>query len=181
MTTPGSPRVFYRFRKIHATIVVKTHMVFVLDDAKLQRFDELFIRPEWLQPPHPVGYDPKLSANPFVAFEQIPPRSRYQFLLDNANYVMKTFIHGPVCKGQIALNVLDDHFWVMFMDPDHDDERRLSGFSEAARRQAAPAHREGQRLRHLRRADRRVPQSRGGVLQGSAGLLHVAQLRRPRL
>lgn len=117
---PGSSRVFYRFRKIHSTIVVKTHMVFALDDAKLRRFDELFIQPEWLQPPHPVGYDPILSANPFMAFEQIPPRSRYQFLLDNANYVMMSFIHGPVCKGQIALNVLEDHFWVMFMDPDHD-------------------------------------------------------------
>jgi hypothetical protein len=117
---PGAPRVYYRFRKIHSTIVAKTHLVFVLDDAKAQRFEELFIRPEWLQPPHAVGYGAKLGANPFVAFEQIPPRSRYQFLLDNADYVLKTFIHGPVCKGQIALNVLDDHFWVMFMDPDHD-------------------------------------------------------------
>ena len=117
---PGASRVFYRFRKIHASIVEKTHMVFVLDDAKLHRFDELFIQPAWLQPPHPVGYDPILSANPFVAFEQIPPISRYRFLLDNAHYVMKTFIHGPVCKGQIALNVLDDHFWVMFLDPEHD-------------------------------------------------------------
>jgi hypothetical protein len=98
------------------------------DDAQLRRFDELFIRPEWLQPPHLVGYDPKLSANPFAAFEQIPPRSRYQFLLDNANYVIMTFIHGPVCKGQIALNVIDDHFWIMFLDPDHDLSVRFPGF-----------------------------------------------------
>ncbi|MBI5014672.1 MAG: fatty acid cis/trans isomerase [Deltaproteobacteria bacterium] len=117
---PGSNRVFYRFRKIHSTIVAKTHMVFDLGDAKLRRFNELFIQPEWLHPPHVEGYDPILSANPFLAFEQIPPRSRYRFLLDNANYIIKTFIHGPVCKGQIALNVLDDHFWVLFMDPDHD-------------------------------------------------------------
>ena len=117
---PGVPRVYYRFRKIHSTIVHKTHMVFVLDDAKLHRVEELFIQPEWLQFPHAVGYDTKLSANPFVAFEQIPLRSRYQFLLDNAHYIIMTFIHGPVCKGQIALNVLNDHFWVMFLDPDHD-------------------------------------------------------------
>ena len=117
---PGVEPVFYRFRKIHSTIVYKTHMVFDLDDAQLQRFEELFIQPEWLQTPHQVGYDPKLSANPFVAFEQIPPRSRYQFLLDNALYSIMTFIRGPVCKGQIALNVIDDHFWVMFLDPDHD-------------------------------------------------------------
>ena len=84
---PGVERVYYRFRKIHSTIVHKTHMVFDLDDAQLQRFKELFIQPEWLQPPHRIGYDPKVSANPFVAFEQIPPRSRYQFLLDNSLYM----------------------------------------------------------------------------------------------
>jgi hypothetical protein len=125
---PGTRQVFYRFRKIHSTIVNKTHMVFDLDDVKLQRFQELFIQPEWLQPPHMVGYDPKLSANPFVAFEQIPPRSRYQFLLDNSQYMIMTFIHGPVCKGQIALNVIDDQFWVMFQDPDHDLSVAYPGF-----------------------------------------------------
>ncbi|MEN6318197.1 MAG: fatty acid cis/trans isomerase [Syntrophaceae bacterium] len=117
---PGVERVYYRFRKIYSTIVHKTHMVFELDAGKLHRFKELFIQPEWLQSPHPVGYDTKLSANPFAAFEQIPPRSRYQFLLDNSYYIIMTFIHGPVCKGQIALNVLNDHFWVMFVDPEYD-------------------------------------------------------------
>jgi hypothetical protein len=117
---PGVKRVYYRFRKIHSTIVNKTHMVFDFSDAKLRRINELFIEPEWLQPPHVVGYETKLSANPFVAFEQIPPRSRYQFLLDNSHYMIMTFIHGPVCKGQIALNVIDDQFWIVFLDPDHD-------------------------------------------------------------
>ncbi|PKN36629.1 MAG: peptidylprolyl isomerase [Deltaproteobacteria bacterium HGW-Deltaproteobacteria-2] len=117
---PGVPRIYYRFRKIHSTIVEKTHMVFELDDAKMRRIEELFIQPEWLQTPHTIGYDVKMSANPFVAFEQIPPRSRYQFLLDNVHYIIMTFIHGPVCKGQIALNVINDHFWIMFVDPDHD-------------------------------------------------------------
>jgi hypothetical protein len=103
-------------------------MVFELDDAQLRRFEELFIKPEWLQPPHRVSYDPKLSANPFAAFEQIPARSRYQFLLDNSLYMIKTFIQGPVCKGQIALNVIDDHFWIMFLDPDHDLSVTYPGF-----------------------------------------------------
>jgi hypothetical protein len=117
---PGVQRFYYRFRKIHSTIVHKTHMVFNLDAGKLDRFQELFIQSEWMQPPHMVGYDAKMSANPFLAFEQIPPRSRYQFLLDSAQYIIMNFIHGPVCKGQIALNVINDHFWVMFLDPDHD-------------------------------------------------------------
>ncbi len=125
---PGVARFYYRFRKIHATIVHKTHMVFDLDHAKLQRFKDLFIEPEWMESPHLVGYDPKLSANPFKAFEQIPPRSRYQFLLDNAHYIIMTFIRGPVCKGQIALNVIDDHFWIMFLDPVHDLSLRYPAF-----------------------------------------------------
>jgi len=117
---PGVETFSYRFRKIHSTIVHKTHMVFTFDDAKLARFKELFIEPEWLQKPHVMDFDPVNSANPFVSFEQIPPRSRYQFLLDNAHYIIMTFIRGPVCRGQIALNVIQDHFWVMFQDPDHD-------------------------------------------------------------
>ncbi len=117
---PQVETFYYRFRKIHSTIVHKTHMVFHFDDAKLARFKELFIEPEWLQKPHRVGFNHILSANPFVSFEQIPPRSRYQFLLDNAHYIIMTFIRGPVCRGQVALNVIQDHFWVMFQDPDHD-------------------------------------------------------------
>jgi len=125
---PGVPAVYYRFRKIHSTIVQKTHMVYELDDARMRRFEELFIEPEWLREPHLVGFDPKTSANPFKAFEQIPPRSRYMFMLDSSHYILMTFIHGPVCKGQIALNVIDDHFWVMFLDPDHDLSVRHPGF-----------------------------------------------------
>ena len=125
---PGVSPVYYRFRKVHSTIVQKTHMVYQLDDARMARFDELFIKPEWLQTPHLVGYEPRLSANPFKAFEQIPPRSRYQFMLDSSEYIIMSFIHGPVCKGQIALNVIDDHFWVLFMDPDHDLAVKYPGF-----------------------------------------------------
>lgn len=125
---PGVETFYYRFRKIHSTIVHKTHMVFDFDDAKLSRFKELFLEPDWLQEPHLMGYDPVESANPFASFGQIPPRSRYQFLLDNAHYVIMTFIRGPVCRGQIALNVIHDHFWVMFQDPDHDLSIRFPGF-----------------------------------------------------
>jgi hypothetical protein len=50
------------------------------------------------------------------------------FLLDSAHYVIMTFIHGPVCKGQIALNVINDHIWIMFLDPDHDLSARYPGF-----------------------------------------------------
>ena len=39
-----------------------------------------------------------------------------------------TFIRGPVCKGQVALDVIDDHFWLMFVDPDHDLAVKFPGF-----------------------------------------------------
>ena len=36
-------------------------------------------------------------------------------------YIFYKFIYkGPVYKGQVALNVIQDHFWVMFMDPKYD-------------------------------------------------------------
>lgn len=126
--SPESDKFYYRFRKIHSTIVQKTHMVYQLDDARLARINELFIKPEWLQKPHLVGYDSRVSANPFITFEQIPPKSRYQFMLDSTQYMVMTFIHGPVCKGQIALNVIEEHFWVMFMDPEHDLSVQYPGF-----------------------------------------------------
>ncbi len=125
---PGDEPFYYRFRRIHSTIVHKTHMVFPLDREQFARLKELFIDVDWLQQPHVVSYDDQVSADPFLVFEQIPPRSRYQFLLDNANYIIMTFIRGPVCKGQVALNVVNDHFWIMFLDPDHDLAVRHPGF-----------------------------------------------------
>lgn len=111
---------YYRFQKIESTIVHKTHMVYKLDNKKLERYNELFINPIWDIKPYLPSYDSKTSANALKTFEQIPVSSRYQFLLDDVNYIITTFIRGPVCKGQIALNVIQDHFWVMFMDPKSD-------------------------------------------------------------
>jgi hypothetical protein len=117
---PGVDRVFYRFRKIHSTIVHKTHMAVELDDARMARYRELFIDPEWLSPPRILPHSEVVDANPFVVYAQIPPSARYGFLLEHSAYIIKTFMQGPVCKGQIALNVIHDHFWVFFMDPEQD-------------------------------------------------------------
>ncbi len=111
---------YYRFQKIESTIVHKTHMVYKLNDKKLARYNELFINVTWEQKPFLPSYDTKSSVNALKTFEQIPANSRYQFLLDDVHYIIMTFIRGPVCKGQIALNVIQDHFWVMFMNPESD-------------------------------------------------------------
>ena len=117
---PKVDKFYYRLEKIYSTIVHKTHMVFELDDKKMDRIKKLFIQTKWIGKPHYIDYETKTSANPFVAFAQIPVKSRYQFLLNNSHYIVMTFIRGPVCRGQMALNVIHDHFWVMFQDPKYD-------------------------------------------------------------
>ena len=63
------------------------------------------------------SYAPDIAANPFVAFETLPVEARYRFMLYEAGFTIMGFIKGPVCRGQLALNVIDDHFWVFFVDP----------------------------------------------------------------
>ncbi len=117
--SPGKAAFFYRLAPVHSTIVNKTHMVYALGDARMARYRELFLKPAWQSEAIP-SYDKKDSANPFDTFEGMPARARYQFLLDDAHYFIMTFIKGPVCRGQIALNVIEDHFFVAFVDPDSD-------------------------------------------------------------
>ncbi len=118
---PKSENFYYRFEKIHSTIVHKTHIVVELADEELARIRELFIDTPWTQEPYFVGYEDKeLNANPFLVFAQIPTASRYQFMLDKSEYFVRTFVRSPSCRGQIALNVINDHFWVMFQDPRYD-------------------------------------------------------------
>ena len=62
------------------------------------------------------SYAPEVAANPFIAFRELPLDGRYRFLLDEAAYFVMNFIKGPVCRGQVALDVIEDRFWVFFVD-----------------------------------------------------------------
>ncbi len=115
---PG-PNLWYRLEPIRATIVHKTHIAYALGHERLARLRELFIASEW-QPTQLPAYTPEVASNPFIAFEEIPPRSRYQYLLDDAQYFVMTFIRGPVCRGQVAVDVIEDQFFVSFLEPDRD-------------------------------------------------------------
>ncbi|MCK5907094.1 MAG: fatty acid cis/trans isomerase, partial [Flavobacteriales bacterium] len=117
---PESDNVYYRLREITSTIVDKTHMVYEFSDSTMKRYESLFLEPKWNEQAYMPSYDLDTSANPFLAFKQIPAKSRYEFLLDNSYFFISTFIKGPVCNGQIALDVINDHFWVMFLDPEYD-------------------------------------------------------------
>jgi len=116
---PGNTAFYYRLRRYDASIVTKSHMVYELSPQRMIRYRELFITPEYNVTELP-SYEAHISSNPFMAFKPIPVRSRYRFLLDDAHFIIEGFIKGPVCRGQVALNVIEDQFWVVFLDPDKD-------------------------------------------------------------
>lgn len=131
---PGADAFFYRFERITQTIVHKKHITYGLGPARLARLKELFFGDDWSAPSQPPSYEPSVASNPFVAFSDIPSEARYRFLLDDPEYFIRTFIRGPVCSGQVAVNVIEDRFWVMFLDPASD----LSITDPAYLKEAAP-------------------------------------------
>jgi hypothetical protein len=114
---PGTEEFWYRLRRYDATIVAKSHVLYQLSDAKMERYRELFLAPDYEIAELP-GYVLPDSANPIKTFADMPMRSRHKFLLDNARFFIQGFIKGPVCRGQVALNVIEDHYWVVFISPD---------------------------------------------------------------
>ncbi len=115
---PGT-QVYYRLWPVQGVIVHKTHITYPFSAEKMARIKQLFYAGDWQVSALP-GYGPGHRANPFETFEAIPAKARYQFMLDNAEYFVRTFIRGPVCRGQIATDVIRDNFWTLFQDPDHD-------------------------------------------------------------
>jgi Fatty acid cis/trans isomerase (CTI) len=109
----------YCLSRIDQTIVNKTHIPYELSPGKLARIRQLFLEPRWEVTTLP-GYQEATAGNPFATFAGIPVRARYQFLLDDAEYEIATFIKGPVCNGSIAVNSIQEQFFVLFLNPDAD-------------------------------------------------------------
>lgn len=133
---PGVPRPYYRFRPEYEGIIAKTHLPYLLDDARLARYRSLFLDPQYEVDQLP-SYSPEITSNPFKTFEKIPPISRYRFLLDEAQFAVMSFIKGPVCRGDRAVNVIDDRFWVFFVAPEKDS---IAADGEFLSRQSAHLH-----------------------------------------
>jgi hypothetical protein len=127
---PGVARPFYRFVPLGESVVSKTHMPYRLDQARLSLWQRWFADAPFEVKILP-DYQVENSANPFVTFSDIPVQSRYRFLLDEAQFTVMGFIKGPVCRGQQALDVIDDYFWVFFTDPSAIDERDQEQFLAA--------------------------------------------------
>ncbi|TCI01982.1 9-hexadecenoic acid cis-trans isomerase [Corallincola luteus] len=124
---PKVKRVYYRLMPDRETIVDKTHMPYRLDAQRLENWQTWFIDSDYQVSALP-GYHPDVASNPMRAFHDLPIDSRYRFLLDEAQNTIMNFIKGPVCRGQLALNVINDRFWVFFVDPDLMKSARLSQF-----------------------------------------------------
>ncbi len=127
---PGEAAFYYRLRPIVSTIVDKNHFVYELSDRKMARYRELFFEPAYEVTELP-SYQIEVASNPFKVFVALPEKARYQFLLDDAQYFVAGFIKGPVCRGQIALNVIRDQFWIAFLSPHLEFIEQNSGFLAA--------------------------------------------------
>ncbi len=114
---PGVARPYYRLERNTQTLVSKTHMAYALNTRRMQTWRALFLDAAYAVEQLP-DYKTIDAANPFLTFRAIPVKSRYRFMIDEAQYTIMGFIKGPVCRGQIALDVIEDQFWVWFIDPD---------------------------------------------------------------
>lgn len=125
---PDGP-FYYRLQRIKSTILAKQNMPYLLNKARMKRWQSLFLEPDYTVTRLP-GYQPEKASNPFITFAELPVKSRYEFMLDEAQFTIMGFIKGPVCRGQVALNVINDHFWVLFMDPVAEEQYTGAGFLE---------------------------------------------------
>lgn len=122
---PGVARVYYRLLPERETPIGKTYMPYALSPARMDKYRGWFLKPAFSVGSLP-SYAIKEASNPFFTFRALPQESRYRFLLDEAQFFIMNFIKGPVCRGQIAVNVIEDRFWVVFADP------RLDGATASA-------------------------------------------------
>jgi fatty acid cis/trans isomerase CTI len=124
---PRTGEFYYRLQRMPISILDKRHMPYRFDQARMDWYQELFLKPDYEIAKLP-DFSSETISNPFRRFQAIPVKSRYEFLLHEAQFSIMNFIKGPVCRGQIALNVIDDHFWVMFVAPDEEEPEQNAEF-----------------------------------------------------
>lgn len=128
---PGVEKFYYCLSKLPGAMVSKTHIPYEVSPKKLKRLEELFFSTDWKVTRLPT-YNYQEAENPFLAFSEIPVKARYQFLLDDAQYQVSTFIKGPVCNGSAAVNSIQEQFYVLFIDPSSELMVKAPGFQDQA-------------------------------------------------
>jgi hypothetical protein len=131
-SNPTVARVYYRLQRSEAGVVTKTYLPYRLGPDRMAWLRELFLTPDYTVTELP-GYE-ETFINPFVTFQAIPSQARYRFMLEDAKYIIEGFIKGPVCRGQVAVDVINDQFWVFFVDPEAAVLPMLNGFMDTESR-----------------------------------------------
>lgn len=114
---PKVDRVYYRLQAAQDTVLAKSHMPYSFGAARMDWIKSLFFNGDYSVVELP-DYQPQLASNPFLTFAALPLKARYRFMLEEAHFTISGYIKGSVCRGQVALDVINDHFWVVFTDPD---------------------------------------------------------------
>lgn len=128
---PQVSRVYYRLWQDPSSVIAKTYMPYALNKQRMNEWQELFFstkegyRYEVTQLPSYTGEN---AGNPFVTFVELPIYARYSFMISEAQFTIMNFIKGPVCRGQVALNVIQDHFWVFFLSPESQNSQTDAKF-----------------------------------------------------
>ncbi len=178
---PGVPRVYYRLWRDPASIVAKTHMPYQLTAARRDRWRKWFIDTEYTVDELP-GYEARTASNPFYTFQLIPYSSRHSFMLDEAQFTIMNFIKGPVCRGNVALSVIQDRFWVFFTTPQSAVGKEFSQFlSREGEQLKLPAGAESgiwsvTKWHSYARAQSRYLQAKGDFIRSNAAALDKAGL-----
>ena len=143
---PGEAKFYYRLQPLRTAVLAKRHMPYALNAQRMQRWQSLFLEPEYEITALP-SYQADVASNPFIVYRELPQTARYKFMLDEAQFTIMGFIKGPVCRGQVALNVIDDHFWVVFLSPDRKGVQENAEFlAKQSKHLRLPADPEGRVL-----------------------------------
>ena len=178
---PGIAQVYYRLWRDPASVVAKTHMPYELTAQKRDRWRKWFIDTPYTVEKLP-GYDAKTASNPFYTFERIPYASRHSFMLDEAQFTIENFIKGPVCRGSVALSVIQERFWVFFTTPQSAVNEQFSKFlSEQGDDLKLPAGAESgiwsvAKWRSYAKAQSRYLKAKGDFIRSNASALEAAGL-----
>jgi hypothetical protein len=124
---PKADRVYYRLQPVFSTIVSKTHQAYAINETLTNKWQAWFVDADYTVETLP-SYESEVAANPLTAFALLPVESRYRFMLERAQNTIMGYIKGPVCRGQVALNVINDRFWVFFVDPDIAASQEMNAF-----------------------------------------------------
>ena len=110
-------KVIYKLKKVTETIVQKKMNVWHINNQKLNRLKELFVK-NWNM--DIVAEPVYVNSNPFEYFSPIPAESRSRFMIENSKIIIGAMVQGAVCVGSGATYAIRDHFWIWFLKPESD-------------------------------------------------------------